>query len=97
MYLNFLRTANSVIVFDATHFTGVAQIIQVDQKGADEIFGLPTAVQDTSLLSKSANENFFSVAQRCQFSFLHQTAFAPAIALSIARHSSLRPRPLLAE
>jgi hypothetical protein len=44
MYLNFLRTANSVIVFDATHSTRVAQIIRVDQKGADEIFGLPTVV-----------------------------------------------------
>ena len=61
MYLNSSRTANSVIVFDATDSTRVAQITKVDQKGADEIFGLPTTFQDTGLMLKSANKKFFSV------------------------------------
>jgi hypothetical protein len=33
LYLNFSRAANSVIVFDATHSTRVAQNGKVDQRG----------------------------------------------------------------
>lgn len=56
MYLNSSRTANSVIVFDATHSTRVAQITKVDQMGADEIFRIADYVSGYKLNVKKRKQ-----------------------------------------
>src|SRR5215470_15759918 len=76
-------------------FQGRGPKTQVDQKGADESFD---SVQDTNLTLQSANMESTSLCNlwiSCpevtrKFQFF-------SIALFIARQSSSRPRPLLAE
>jgi hypothetical protein len=55
-------------VFDASDSKRVAQNTQIEQRGLMRFRIADFSFQDTSLMLKSANENFFSVAQRCQFS-----------------------------
>ena len=71
--------------------------IQVDQKGADEIFS--DSAQDTSLTLQSANVSNTSVVNLwLTFTDSHGSFnHADPIALLITRQSSSRPRPLLAE
>jgi hypothetical protein len=74
--------------FDATGSTRVAQI-QIDQRGL-----MRFRIADFLLAYKLTTEKCNGEFLLCYMKVLIQI---PSIALSIARQSSLRPRPLLAE